>query len=166
MYSKINLNYIYDEGEGQYSLTDFGLQAIKEKFTSSNDEVISSRKNRRGGIIPGKKMVSEEVKNLPMQATGQNNLPDYWKLTSKGQRILWLLAYAQKNNIDGLTTSEIDSLGSRLRDSIEAKNINPLTTGLYKKGYLTSHQGKYRILQPGIDFLKSWRPENQGSENS
>jgi hypothetical protein len=152
----VRANFIYEEGEGQYSLTEFGVQSIQQKFANSDEVPASaSRKKRNGGA--GKRVLSEQVQNLVIDVNGNGKGPDYWNLTNKGQRVLWILKKANDLGVDGLSTSEIETLGLRVRDRIEAKNVMSLTSGMVKKGFMTQIQGKYRILQKGIDFIEKWK---------
>ena len=149
--------YILENDEGEYSLTDLGLEVIGTGFTSKQRTMRTSPgKKRRGSGKTGRgPAVREEVLNLEL--TPQlDGYPDYWTYTIKGSRILWLLAYAAEHGItDGLSSGEVEYLASKLKDQITSQAFAALTKSNIKKGYMTSTKGYSKILKVGEDFLKA-----------
>ena len=148
--------YILENDEGDYSLTDLGLEVIEGGFTGVQKTTKNNSSKKRKGGSKAKKStpIREEVTNL--EITPQlNGYPDYWSYTVKGSRILWLLAYASDNNIsDGLSPSEVEYLASRLKDQIKIGSFTALTESSTKKGYMTTVKGCAKILKIGEDFLR------------
>ena len=85
------------------------------------------------------------------------NLKDFPKLygLKKGQQILWMLIYCGEKGISELSTSEISRIAAKFKLDIPAKNVPALSETSFSKGYLALKNGKMRILQPGIEFLKA-----------
>lgn len=148
--------YILENDEGDYSLTDLGLEVINVGFggyqkTTGGGGV----KKRKGGTGKKTTTVREEVTNLELTPQ-MEDYPDYWTLTVKGSRILWLLAYASEQNIrEGLTPVEVEYLASKLKDQIKPGDFTALTKNNTKKGYMTNSKGYTKILKNGEDFLKT-----------
>lgn len=85
------------------------------------------------------------------------NLKDFPKLygLNKGQQILWMLIYCSEREINELSTSEISKIATRFKLDIPAKNVPALSEASFSKGYLALKNGRMRVLQPGIEFLKT-----------
>lgn len=153
----VTQGYILENEEGDYSLTDLGLEVVADGFASSQNSAKKGSTKKRKGVAKGKKAnaVRDEIINLEItpQLPGY---PDYWSYTVKGSRILWLLAFASENNLaDGLTSNEIECLASKLKDQIKPSAFTSLTESNIKKGYMTNPKGYAKILKIGEDFLKA-----------
>ena len=149
--------YILENDEGDYSLTDLGLEVVEGGFSNIQKTTKNgaSKKRRSGSKAKKTTTIREEVTSL--EITPQlNGYPDYWSYTVKGSRILWLLAYATENNIsDGLSPSEVEYLASKLKDQIKTGAFTALTGSNIKKGCMTTTKGYSKILKIGEDFLKA-----------
>lgn len=149
--------YVLENDEGDYSLTDLGLEVVEEGFSGRQKSVKNGSTKKRKGGSKAKKTTSlrEEVTNLEI-TPHLNGYPEYWSYTVKGSRILWLLAYASENNItDGLSPSEVEYLASKLKDQIKTSAFTALTESNVKKGYMTITKSGAKILKIGEDFLKA-----------
>jgi len=148
-------NYLYEENPkekpDEYLITEFGKETIKKGFSIESQATRKlSRSVSKKGVV--KKIISEEVKKLEIVNTLEG-FPNYWSLGQKGERILWLLMFAEKNGITLLSTADVEYMASRQRDNIPTRSFMALTETIYKRGYITKSEDKYKILQPGIDFL-------------
>ncbi len=152
----ITSGYILEgEDRGLYLLTDLGLEVAVQGFGEARRIVPSSAgsKKRKGGKQKKIMSVREEIDNLEIVPHFEG-YPDYWSLSTKGSRVLWLVAFASENSISGLSNVEVDFLASRLKDQIKAGDVPALTKNNVKKGYMTFTKGVSKILKPGEDFLK------------
>lgn len=154
--TSVSQGFILENDEGDYSLTDLGLEVVEGGFGGVQKATKngSTKKRKNGSKSKKPTATREEVTNL--EITPQlNGYPDYWSYTVKGSRILWLLAYAAENNIsDGLSPNEVDYLASKLKDQIKPGAFTALTGSNIKKGYMTVTKGYAKILKIGEDFLK------------
>ncbi len=152
----IATGYILEgEDRGLYLLTDLGLEVAEKGFSEARKTTPTSNgsSKRKGGQKKKITSVREEVDNLEV-VPHLDGYPDYWSLSTKGVRVLWLVAFASENNISGLSNVEVSFLASRLKDQIKAGDVTPLTKNNIKKGYMTTLKGLSKILKPGEDFLK------------
>lgn len=147
-------NYIHEPKPGEYEVTDAGKALIQKGFSSENQTTrkVSSKSAKRKGII--KLVISEEVKNLEI-ASNLEGFPKYWDLEQKGERVLWLFILAEKKGVMLLNSKEVEYMANQLRDSIPTSSFTALTETIFKKGYITRGGGRYKILQPGIDYMAS-----------
>lgn len=152
----ITQGFILENDEGDYSLTDLGLEVVTSGFGDYRQVAGGgTTKKRKGGKSKKVTTVREEVTELEITPQ-MEGFPDYWNFTVKGTRILWLLAFASENNVsDGLTPVEVEYLASKLKDQIKPGDFTALTKNNIKKGYLTVKNGHAKILKIGEDFLKS-----------
>lgn len=148
------LEYIYEGEEGQFILTEKGKEAVDHHFESA-EKVRGSKTRRVTRRASG--AVADEVLNMEI-ATEAEGFPRYWEIKNKGHRILWILAYAHQRKILELTRKEVEALAKRLHDNIESRHVGPLIGNAFKKGFLaTAPGGKFRILQPGIKFIREYK---------
>lgn len=147
-------SYIYEVNPGEYLVTENAKELIQKGFSDIElTKRASTRVTNKKGI--NKKIISEDVKKLEVMNTFEG-LPNYWDANlNKGERILWLLMFAEKNNISLLSTADIEYMASCLRDDIPTKSFTALTGKIFKDGYITKSGDRYKILQPGIDYLAS-----------
>jgi hypothetical protein len=115
------------------------------------------RSNSKKRILP-KVEIRDSISALTLDPTSPD-YGDYWKLPSKGARILWLLAVAKQNGIDGVYQKEITAMSSKLGDHIETKAITALIISHRKASRLVDSPDQkgiktIRILHLGEEFLK------------
>lgn len=145
-------NYIYEVNPGEYLVTDLAKELIQKGFSDvQSAKRAFIRATNKKGI--SQKIVSDEVKKLEV-ANALERFPNYWDTNlNRGERILWLFLFAEKNNITLLSTADVEYMASCLRDNIPTKSFTALTGTIFKRGYITKSGDKYKILQPGIDYL-------------
>lgn len=145
----------YSKENGKYRLTISGEEAINTGFKTKIRKV-GKKKNGSGKKISVE--ISDNVLNLEVKPNIEG-VKDYWSLT-KGERIIWLLLQAKLQNIESLNLKEIEKLSAKMNDNIRQKDIPALIESQNKKGRVHSTLSSsniriLKILQPGIDFLKS-----------
>ncbi len=148
----VSLQYIYvtDAKEGKYSISIKGVNAIQNKFA---DEPRKLSAKGRGGFkkaIPPR----DEVNSLPMVTT-LSGYPDFHPLPTKADSILWALAYADSQKIEELTPKEVEVITNKLRNVIAQKDFSAFNKRNIKPGYVAQTDGKFKIQQKGLDYLKS-----------
>lgn len=146
----IAAGYIYesDVNEG-YVVTEQGNEAIDLKFKNING--VSKLKRTRSVNSIGK--IRDEIKNLAVTST-MSGFVDFNTLSTKGKKILWLIAYAEKEKIQDITPAEIQSLGNKIRVNLPPSSFTALTDKIFKEGLMYKNGGGYRIDQKGLDALK------------
>jgi hypothetical protein len=86
--------------------------------------------------------------------------PDYHKLPTKGDKILWLLEYAFKKDVKALTPAEVDALSVKLRDRVESGGFTALNARNVKNSYVMKTAEGFQIQKRGSDYLSSLNNEN------
>jgi len=114
-----------------------------------------ARKSRRAaGSTSSGPRVGEAIKAIRMFTPELEGYPDYHSISRKGARILWVLAFAQANGVEELSTSEISFIATKLRDKIETKAIGALTVNDAKESRVTMAGSSYVLLHKGDLYLK------------
>jgi hypothetical protein len=152
----VTLGYICEDPEQKdhFYVTSSGRFAIENQFNQEAKSKTTRRKSPKRNINKGKKGIAPEVEALEISLQWPGVL-NYFDL-NKGQRILWILAYADNQGIAALSPAEVEVLSGKLKDSIPARSFSALTEAIFKKGLITrSGNDKYKILRPGLDFLSS-----------
>lgn len=154
----IRSNYIYEDDKlsDRYYITDFGSRSIDDGFIKAENRVTTSkyRKKKKGSNSTILKL-REEVKSMEVTPNFEG-FKEYWKLESKGIKIIWLIAFASKHNLDDLSAREIEYLASRLKDNISSSNVPALSKVNIKKGFITvTNNGNYRVLKPGLTIVEN-----------
>lgn len=151
--SALELQYVVciDASSDQYVITDKGVEAVNTKFSN---EVHSNKKLSGAKRISTAKGVRTEVKALPSLGS-QDDMLDYHALSTKGDKILWLLVYADRNGIDALTPSEVDYMSTALRDRINASGFTALNERNIKNAFVSKTKNGFQIQQKGLSYLSS-----------
>lgn len=148
----ISLKYIYPvpSKKDKYGVSERGLSGIQNKFS---DEIRKPSIKRRGGfkkaIPPRKEVVSLSI------VTTLEGYPNFHPLPTKADVILWVLAYADSQKIEDLTPKEVEVITDKLRNVIEQKDFSAFNKRNIKLGYVAQVDGKFKIQQKGLDFLKT-----------
>ena len=146
-------NYVVEtDQKGEYELTEFGFEAVQEGFEQSRG--VSRTKKRSARKVSSASGTREEIEQMAVTAI-MEGYPDFHSLPSKGQKILWILLFADSQVAGGLSISEVAFLAHKLKESITAKSFTALNEGNVKQGYVLSKNGRWEIYQKGIDLLKS-----------
>lgn len=147
----LEFQYIFcvDSSKEQYELTDTGDNAVQESF--AGDVIKKSPGVKKSIMFKG---VREEIKNLNI-VSALDGYPDYHNLHTKGDKILWLLEYADKNGIKSLAPVEAEFLSVKLRDKIELGGFTALNARNIKKAFVTKTSDGFQIQKRGSDHLKS-----------
>lgn len=148
----IKLNYIFSspEDSNKYTLTERAKNQVLNGFALVS---LSKPSTKRGSGTSKKSLIREEVKKIEVFATKEGYV-NFFDAGTKGKQIIWLLEYANSEGLDGLSSSEISFLADRLRTTIKAKDIYPLTQDLIRKDFVTANAGIYKVRQKGIDSIK------------
>lgn len=105
--------------------------------------------------------VSEAVRNVQPVLPTLPDFPNYHKLKSKGLKIMWLLAMAERHGIDRLSTKELAFFAGKLRDKLEIRDISGHTVTGAKNGWVTKdNAAKYSLLHDGEEHLKTLTDED------
>lgn len=146
-------SHIYEQNPGEYLITDSAKDLIKKGFSDiKSTRRPASRATNKTGIT--QKIVADEIKGLEISNTLEG-FPGYWDLGQKGERILWLFVFAEKKGIHQLGTADVEYMADQLRDNIPTRSFTALTETIFKRSYISKSGEKYRVLQPGIDYLVS-----------
>lgn len=135
-----------------------GKENSSSNFSSLNEQAQLSQKttNKKKSTLQRKVLpkieIRDEVKNMQVEPTSEK-YGDYWKLSTKGNKILWLLAIAKQHNVEDLYHKEITYLSGEVGDHIESKGFSVL---------LEPHKRTSRILdsqnEEGVRIVRILRP--------
>ncbi len=150
--SAIKLTWISSsKEENEYYLTTIGREAIMSKFKDVGTRT-NIRKNGKGhkkSSLP----IREQIENFDF-----SNIDTYWKLHSKGDKILWLVVQASVQGINDLNLREISRLAEKIHDNLPMKNIYALIAVHEKKSRaslgLVNNNRILRPLKPGLDYIQ------------
>jgi hypothetical protein len=133
-----------------YELTVRGDRAYADRF---KNEISTKRTGaKRSGGIRG---IRDEVRELEIK-TSLENFPSYHDLSTKADKILWVLEYAEAQSIKGLSPTEIDHISGELRERIESKSFTALNTKNLQASYVKkTPEGYFRIEKKGSEYLKT-----------
>lgn len=148
-----SLQYLYplDAKKKIYGITDRGKGAIASNF--ENETPVKTQKSAKG-VFKKAMPPSQEVLSLPI-ASNLEGFPDYHSLSTKADSILWALAYADAKNISDLTSREVESITDRLKNKVAQRDFSAHNKKNMKSGYIILTDGKFKIQQKGINYLKS-----------
>lgn len=152
----VRSNFICEDGDGEFYVTQNGHNSIRDQFSSGGTKSLKPKKRSKakGRKIGVPTVMSEKVSNLNITDKFAG-MPDYWNLKDgKAQRIMWLLMYAKKHEIDSLTFKEIAYLASKLNDDIQTGAITALLSKAVKSNQVATVSGGYRIIKGGMDFIQ------------
>lgn len=146
-----------------FFVTRKGEDAITTSFISNGKSQKKSKSKPAGSksTVISEDEVSEDARSVQPVVPTLEGLPNYHKLKTKGLKIMWLLAMAQKHDIDRLSTKELAFFASKLRDKIEIRDINGHTVTAAKNGWVTKdNAANYSLLHDGEEHLKSLLDED------
>jgi hypothetical protein len=146
----LSFQYIHctDTVTEQYELTDKGENAVRDGFTGA---VV--KKNLRTKKTSVSKSIRDEVKSMEISGD-MEGFPDYSSLSTKGDKILWLLAYADKKEVSTLSPGEVDYLSQRLRDCVESSGFTALNGKNIKNSFVKKTALGFQIQKRGYEYLK------------
>jgi len=103
---------------------------------------------------PASSTVPERLQDIDLQTSMEGYL-DFHALKKKGDKLLWVLQFAQTAGLPSLSNVEIVFLSDRLGDGIPSTDINGYYKSNLKKGHVNrSLQDKsMRILPAGSTYL-------------
>lgn len=137
---------------------------IKSKFNGTSNIQTALEKTSPRNLNKKRKRTSKEVakdvKSLTVSAK-LTDCVDYHDLGSKREKILWLLYYAKRQNINLLSPTDFNFLAKKLDDRLDVKDFTANNRGNIRKGYVAKEaQGKIRILKDGIDAISNKKKED------
>lgn len=155
------LKYIYSipGKKDMYGATDTGRIAISKQFA---DEVTAKPKSR-GGVFRKAIPPREEVTSLSL-STSLEGYPPFGNLPTKGDCILWILAYADSKGIESLTAREVEHISDKLRIKIAQNVFSGHNKKNMKENYVSWTDGKFKLQMKGMDHLKALLTENVEKE--
>lgn len=131
----------------QYELTDKGAEAVRDGFVGM---VVKKNSNTKKFIVS--KGVRDDVKVIEMVGA-MDGFPDYHNLPTKGDKILWLLCYADKKGINALSPAEVDFLSLKLRERVDSGGFTALNTKNVNSSFVIKTTTGFQIQKRGLDYL-------------
>lgn len=156
----VSLGYIYeDTTKSGYIITEKGKKAIVGQFQASSKNAIPKvKKGKRKS--PRKKtvrlVIRPEVENLALK-TELAGYRGYHELKTKSDKILWILKYAETNDILSLNPKEIEIISTRLKDRITQSGFSAINTRNVKNSFVASVGSDFQLQKKGEDYLKDYK---------
>lgn len=147
--------YIYQippKKDGKYNVTEAGKDAIQNQFSAEIRVKVNYKKKTKATnklTLP-----RQEIASLPI-STELDGFPNFHKLPTKADSILWVLSFVDSQNIESLTPKEVEFLTDKLRNKIPQNAFSPHNKRNIKEGYVSQADGKFKLQQKGIDHLKN-----------
>lgn len=150
----IRLRYIYetDDNDGTFSITAHGNALLSKTFEGETKTSTKQKSQTLKKSSP--QPTTEGLQNIEI-ATKKEGMPDYYKISTKSDRILWILYFAQLNSYAELSSQDISYIADKLMDNIPSKNISGLTEYSLKKAYIVKTNTGFKLIHDGIEHLKS-----------
>lgn len=138
---------------GVYFVTNNGELALDDHFAAKKTRSAARRRRAGGNAISKPSEALEKIQAFSPVISG---FPNYHKLPTKGHRIMWILAFGEKNGMVELKPTEVSYIADKLRGpKIKAQDMNALTLGPAQKDWLTkTSAGSYKLLHDGEEVLK------------
>lgn len=149
--------------KSSYKITEIAIAAFDKGF--SQIKVTASRtgvRQTKGSRSTLKLEISEEVKQMLIQSS-MEGYPNYHELSTKSERIIWILIFAARNKVLSLNSKEIEYISKEVRDQIIAPSVPALTNASIKNGYIAKSANKYRLLHDGDLAIKAKGNEKSGT---
>lgn len=131
----------------QYELTGKGADAVHDAFVGI---VVKKNSSTKKSVVS--KGIRDDVKAIEIVGA-MDGFPDYHKLPTKGDRILWLLAYADKKGVNALSPAEVDFLSLKLRERVESSGFTALNARNVKNSFVVKTAAGFQIQKRGLDHL-------------
>jgi len=149
------MKYIYQlepKNEGRYGVTVAGRNAINTQFSGEmrNKTVSKKRSSGTKKSIP----LRTEITSFSISSE-MEGYPNFHKLPTKADSILWVLAYADNQNVDGLTPKEVEHLTEKLKMKIPQNNFSAHNKKNFTEGYVAQTNGVFKLQHKGMDHLKT-----------
>lgn len=146
----VRSNYIFESGDGEYEITEFGNEAIDKKFALENtNRAKTERKRSKSKSVELRK----EITDIEL-SSAEKGFPAFHNL-NKGQQILWICAVVDnRNKINELNSAEIVHLIDKLKGNVTAGSFTAHNAMNIKKGYIKPSKNGFKVTQDGIDRLQ------------
>ncbi len=142
---------------GKFFLTTSGESAVQGNFTNKTNSGAKKKQIRLKGHSTALVAIRPDLEKFETE-TVLEDFGNYWKISKKGDRVLWILAVLNEKGFKNVNFKEIALLTRKLGDNIPAKNITALMEFHKKNGRVAPFtEGTTRvlnILKPGVDYVK------------
>ncbi len=160
----VTLGYIYPEDDGTYRLLSTTDTLSSEGFKKIK---VKQRSSQGGKSKAGRKTTSEvrdQVEKLPV-STALDSYPQFFDIKNRSDKVLWILEYAKKNNIDGLNRTEIISYSKKIGGGLSTQSFTSANTPNIKGNYIYLKDDLAHITPNGESHLqKEVQNEKQSSQ--
>lgn len=148
----VELNYFFEDSaqKEHYIMTDFGLEQVNKGFEKIKNNKSRKKSRKRVKSSINQKLISCEV------SSQMQGMPNFSKLKKKGQKVLWLIYFADKKGVRPANPKDIEYLAEKLKENINTKNISALNQTNIKKGFVSVQGNGFSILNDGIKELEKY----------
>lgn len=140
------------------AIITYGDEFLPNENLTSINNTKSSTKKRRKNIQSTPVKVRHELEELDIDPVS-NIYGNYWTIKTKSDKLMWILALLNENNIESANQKEISYIAEKLGDNIPVKSITALLDAHKKNGRivpsLSGTTRTIRILKPGLDYIKN-----------
>jgi hypothetical protein len=145
-----------------YFVTRAGEEILQSGFGGNSATRKRSTKKASGGQLSSEG-IRPEVLSVKVITPDLDGYLNYHKMPSKGAKVMWILAFANSNQIEELTPREVSYIANKLRDRIDQGGLSALTITAAKNGWVTKVEGNYTLLHKGDEYLKDLTIDDQAS---
>lgn len=146
----VSAGYVFQEEKGVYRL----LSSIDNVSAEGFKKPAKKRSGTSGGAKAKKLKVRDEVKNVRI-LTSMEGYPDYFKLDTHSDAVLWVVEYLKLEGIDGANRAEILDFTKKIGGKITSKNYTKSNMPNVKESYIYVENDLVRLTPKGVEQLKS-----------
>ncbi len=138
-----------------YIVTNTGEKAISDGFAASTSQPRRKRKISNSSNSSTKIRTEPEWLKMITVSDQLENFPSYRKMTTRSQKVLWILQWGKANDKERLNGAEIIAIANKLGNNIPSKQIAAAFSPYLSKSYVSKNSDGYEILYDGSEYLKS-----------
>lgn len=147
----VSAGYVYQEEKGTYRLLSSVDEVPSDGFKKAKKRKVSSAGSGGSKV---KLSVRDEVKAARI-LTSMQGYPDYFKLDSRSDQVLWVIAYLQAEGIDGINRAEIIHFTKKIGGKVTSQNFTSSNTPNVKEGYIYVEADLVKLTPKGESQLKT-----------
>lgn len=146
----VSAGYVYQEEKGVYRL----LSSVDEVPSEGFKKLKRKKSAATSGGSRVKLVVRDEVKNARI-LTSIEGYPDYFKLDSRSDQVLWVVEYLKSEGVDGVNRAEVVYFTKKIGGKITSQNFTNSNMPNVKESYIYVESDLIKLTPKGEQQLKN-----------
>jgi hypothetical protein len=134
-----------------YAVTNTGYKALEDGFSSASPK---KARKKTSGKSPKKADTPDWLRGMSVDDQLED-FPSYRQLSTRKDRVLWILQWASQAGRERLTGTEITAIADKLSDNIPTQQIAASFAPHLSNNRVSKNSEGYKILYDGIEYLKT-----------